>query len=181
MCVGGAARVMAALRRSRAICVFVFPFCAGGLSAVLELGMMRCSAAYCKVRVTAGSGRAVPLSRPGERKSGISHRQWNLFRSKAACAASPRPPAALEDATHTSRAALRPGTAAVVNVSAGLDGACPLGSVVTAGSASFNLPRNGVDAGTVASSGFGSAADFFRVEAGDAKHAPTQSTSDSPV
>ena len=41
--------------------------------------------------------------------------------AKAASAASPRAAAALEQTTHTSRAALRPGTAAVVKRSAGLD------------------------------------------------------------
>ena len=62
------------------------------------------------------------------------------FRSNDACAASPRAAAALGEATHTSRAALRPGTAAVVKISAGLDfeAVRPLGSFVMPGSVSFN-------------------------------------------
>ena len=60
-------------------------------------------------------------------------------RSNAACAASPRAAAAMEEATHTSRAALCPGTAAVVRISAGLDCASvsPLGPVARPGSAYF--------------------------------------------
>ena len=48
-----------------------------------------------------------------------------------------------EEATHMSRAALRPGTAAVVKRSAGLDCASvsPLGSVVMPGSASLSPPK----------------------------------------
>ena len=50
---------------------------------------------------------------------------------------------ALEEATHTSRAALRPGTAAVVKRSAGLDcgSVSPLRSVVMSGSASLSPPK----------------------------------------
>ena len=62
------------------------------------------------------------------------------LRSDAACAASPRAGgASMEEAMNTSRAALRPGTAAVVRISAGLDceAVSPLGSVVMPGSASF--------------------------------------------
>ena len=44
-----------------------------------------------------------------------------FFESKAACAASPRAAAALEDNTQLSRAALRPETAAVVQIPASLD------------------------------------------------------------
>ena len=62
------------------------------------------------------------------------------FAIKDACAASPRAAAAQGEATHTSRAALRPGAAAVVKRSAGEDCASvsPLGSVVIPGSASSN-------------------------------------------
>ena len=57
--------------------------------------------------------------------------------------ASPRAAARLGEATHTSRAALRLGTAAVVKRSAGPDCVVvsPLGSVVMPGSASFNPPK----------------------------------------
>ena len=57
----------------------------------------------------------------------------------AACPASPRAAAAMDEATHTSRAAMRPGTAAVVKISAGLDceAVSPLGSVVMPGSESL--------------------------------------------
>ena len=61
-------------------------------------------------------------------------------RSMAACGASPRAATAPEDASHTSRAVLRPGTAAVAKRSAGLDcvAVSHLGFVVMPGSASFN-------------------------------------------
>ena len=62
------------------------------------------------------------------------------LRSNAACAASPRAAAAMEEATHTSRAALRPGTAAVVkNISRAwtCEAVSHLGSVVMPGSSSF--------------------------------------------
>ena len=61
------------------------------------------------------------------------------LRSNDACAASPRAAAATEEATHTSKAALRPGTAAVVRISAGLncEAVSLLGSVVMPGSASL--------------------------------------------
>ena len=64
---------------------------------------------------------------------------------KAACAASPRAAAASEDTTHTSEAALRPGTAAGAIRSARLDG---------------------VNARIVASRGFSSAADFSALRLG---------------
>ena len=82
-----------------------------------------------------------------------------VFRSKAACAASPRAAAALED---TSRAALRPGSAAVVKISACVDVASvdPHGSVVTPESASFQASEQRVCTRVVASRGFGSAASF---------------------
>ena len=53
--------------------------------------------------------------------------------------ASPRAAATLEKATHTSKAALRPGTRAVVKISAGLEcgPVSPQGLVVVPGSASF--------------------------------------------
>ena len=65
-----------------------------------------------------------------------------FLQSQAACTASLRAAAAVEDATHTSRAALRLGTAAVVKRSAGLDcvSVSPLGSVVIPGSASVSPP-----------------------------------------
>ena len=55
------------------------------------------------------------------------------------CGVSPRPAAAMEEATHTSRAALRPGTAAAVKISAGLDceAVSPLGSAVMPEYASY--------------------------------------------
>ena len=64
------------------------------------------------------------------------------FRSNASCEASPRA-AAMEEATHTSRAALRPGTAAVVRLSAGLDceAVTPLCSVVIPVSGSLSPPK----------------------------------------
>ena len=73
------------------------------------------------------------------RSSTISFLWCESLRSNATCAASPRVAAATEEATHTSRAALRPGTAAMVKISAGLDceAVGPLGSVVMPGSASF--------------------------------------------
>ena len=65
------------------------------------------------------------------------------MRSKAACAASLQAAAALEDATHTSRAALRPETATVVKMSAGLNcvSVSPLGSTAIPGPASLSPPR----------------------------------------
>ena len=54
------------------------------------------------------------------RSSTFSFLHCESLRPSAACA-SPRAAAAIEEATHTSRAALRPGTAAVVKTSAGLD------------------------------------------------------------
>ena len=60
--------------------------------------------------------------------------------TNAARAASPRAAGAMEEATHTSRAALRPGTAAEVRISAGLDceAVSPLDSVQMPGSTSFS-------------------------------------------
>ena len=76
---------------------------------------------------------------PWSRKSGTSCLKLNSLRSNAACAASPRAAAALGEATHTSRAALRPGTAAVVRISACLDceAVRPLDSGLMPGTASF--------------------------------------------
>ena len=71
------------------------------------------------------------------------------LRSNAACAASPRAAAAMEEATHTSRAALRPVTAAVVKISAGLDCeavSSSLGSVVMPGSRAVSCRRLVVNA-----------------------------------
>ena len=66
-----------------------------------------------------------------------------LCDQKAAGAASPLAATALEDATHTSRAALLPGTAAVVKRSARVECVVvsPLGSVVIPGSASLRPPK----------------------------------------
>ena len=64
------------------------------------------SAALCIVRVTAACGR------PSQDSDSPS----NFFRSKPVCAASHRSAAAVEDATETSRAALRLGLAAVVKI-----------------------------------------------------------------
>ena len=61
------------------------------------------------------------------------------FTIECRCATSARAAASLEEAKHTSRVALRPETAAVVRISAGLDceAVSPLGSVVIPGSANF--------------------------------------------
>ena len=76
---------------------------------------------------------------PWLRRSEISSLCLESLRSNDARAASPRAAAALEEATQTSMAVLRPGTAVVVKISAGLDcdAVSPLGSVVVPGSASF--------------------------------------------
>ena len=97
------------------------------------------SAAHCKVRVTARCGRPSAVHSSGRYtipcvgRSGISRLWCKILRSKAAGAASPRAAAALEDATHTSKAGLRPRTAAVAKRSAGLDCASvsPMGSLAT--------------------------------------------------
>ena len=72
----------------------------------------------------------------------VFHFCVRFLRSKEACAAFPRA-AALVDATHTSREALRRGTAAVVKRSAGLEcvSVGPLGSMVIPGSASLSSPK----------------------------------------
>ena len=86
------------------------------------------SAAYCIVCVTAWSTIGCPnqwsirrLALAGLR---IFLRQSDVFRSEAACAASLRAAAALEDATQTSRAAPCLKTAAVAKISAGLGVVC---------------------------------------------------------
>ena len=122
------------------------------LSFVVHCGMLQLSAAYCMVRVTAGCGRPSAFQTSGRYtmpcapKCGISIRQWDVFRSKTACAASPQA-AALDDATHTSRAALRPGTEAV--------GFCGDSWVCE-----FQTSEHCVDARVLASRGFGSAESF---------------------
>ena len=65
----------------------------------------------------------------------------------------------MEEATNTFRAALRPGTAAVVKMSAGLDceAVSPLGSVAMP---RFHAADHSVNARTVSSRGFGCAAGF---------------------
>ena len=125
------------------------------------------------VRVTAWCGRPMAVQTSGRLTIPCTRRPWSslllwvVFRSKAACAASPRAAAALEDATDTSRAALRPGSAAVVKISAGVDVASvdPHGSVVTPEPASFQASEQRVCTRVVASRGFGSAASFFHVPA----------------
>ena len=100
---------------------------------------------------------------PWPRRPGISCLWCDNLRSKAACAASPRAAAASEGANaHASRAALRPGTAAVVKRSAGLD-CVPVSRRGFRGESrvrKFYCSLDGVDASIVSSSGFGGAADF---------------------
>ena len=72
------------------------------------------SAAYSWVLVTAGCGRPSAVHPRGRRRcielAGLGFLFCSVrLRSKAACAASPLAAAALEDATRTFRAALRPG------------------------------------------------------------------------
>ena len=91
------------------------------------------SAAYCRVRVTAGCGRPSAV-----------HREFDAcnvrFYDQRPLAQRPRE---LLLYTQISRAALRPGTAAVVKRSASLDCASvsPLGSVVMPGSARLSPPK----------------------------------------
>ena len=65
--------------------------------------------------------------------------------------------AAMEEATHTSRAALRPGTAAVLKISAGLDceAVSPLSSGVMPGVCKFHAADHSVDTRVVPSRGLG--------------------------
>ena len=129
------------------------------LTFVAHGGMMRRLA----VRVTPGCGRPSAVqtkwrqTMPCARKSAISLRQWNVFRSEPACAASPRAAGALDDATqNTSGAPLRLGTAGEVKKSASLDVASvsPRGSVVTV--CEFDNTEHCMGTRIVASSGFGS-------------------------
>ena len=84
---------------------------------------------------------------PGYVNLGVLACSVKVYDQTAACAASPRAGAALGwESTHTSRAAVRPGTAAaaaVVKRSACLDcfAVSSLGSVVMPGSASFDPPK----------------------------------------
>ena len=82
--------------------------------------------------------------------------------STAACAASPRAAAAIEEATHTSRAAPRPGTAVVVKISArpGLRSGEPSGFRSDAWVCKFQAANHSVNARVVSSRDFGSAAGF---------------------
>ena len=94
-------------------------------------------------------------------------RQFSI-RRKRCLRVSPRAAAALEEATHTSRAALRPGTAAVVKRSACLD-CVPvslLGSVVMRWVRKFQSAKDGVDACIVSPSCFGGAAEFSVLKLG---------------
>ena len=76
-----------------------------------------------------------------------------------------RAASALEDATHTCTAALRPGTAVVVKRSAGLDcvSVSPLGSVVIPGSASLSPPKTAGRHEQCSPRGFGGAAPKLRL------------------
>ena len=108
--------------------------CAEGL---LLTFVARCGVARCLLRAVWSAVRCPDL---GTIHDSLGTQVWDffstvdVFRSKAARAA------ALEDATHTS---LRPGTAAVMKRSAGLDcvSVRPQVSVVTPGSASYSPPK----------------------------------------
>ena len=120
-------------------------------------GWMRCPAAHCSVRVFEWRQGAV---RRGDDKGcpGYAHQEFlacDSLQSKTACAASPLAAAALGEATHTSRAALRLGTAAVVKRSAGLD--C---DAVSARVCQFHAADHGVNARIMPPRGFGGAASF---------------------
>ena len=101
-------------------------------------------AAYFSVRVTAGWGRASAVHTSGRNtmpalaSSGIATLYRRSLRLNAAAAASPAAADEFGEAMHTSKAALRPGTAAVVRISAGLSCVLvgPVGSVRTLESAS---------------------------------------------
>ena len=100
------------------------------------------SAACCRVRVPAGCGPNICCPDSGAENDALTP---EIRKFDVCSAASPRAAAALEEATHTSRAALRPGTAAIVKKkrSAGLDCASvsPLGSVEIPGSQVLVLRR----------------------------------------
>ena len=103
---------------------------------VLEGAAM--SGAHCGVRMTAECRRPSAVQTRSGRRRLLCEVLRNAASAASLCAA-----AALEDATNTSRAALRPGTSAAVKISAGLDCASvsPLGSVLIPGSAIFIFPR----------------------------------------
>ena len=84
------------------------------------------------------------------------------FAINAACAASLRAAAAMEEATHTSRAALRPGTAAVLKISAGLDceAVKPSGFRSDARICKFHAADHSANACVVSPRSFGCAAGF---------------------
>ena len=85
--------------------------------------------------------------------------EFSDFISVIACAASSRAAAAMEEATRTSRAALRPGTAAVVKISAGGSSGFRSGARVC----KFHAADHSMDACPVSTCGFGVAASFFCV------------------
>ena len=93
----------------------------------------------CCVLKCSSDGRMRPPIRCPDKRAAVNVLFVSVLRFHSACAASLRAAAAMEEATHTSKATLRPGTTAVVKISAGLD--CEavglLGSVVMPGSASF--------------------------------------------
>ena len=97
---------------------------------------------------------------PWLRNSETSFLWCDSLRSNDACAASPRSAAALEEATHTSRAALRPGTAAMMKISArsGLRSCEPCGFRGDAWVCEFLTALHSVSACVVSPRDFGSAA-----------------------
>ena len=140
---GRTARVMAALQRRRAIWISCFRLRWSDLADVSwPFRLEAMSATYCNVRITTKCRRPSAVQTRETVVNALIAQFRESLRSNAACAASPRAAAAFEEATHTSWAALRPGTAAVVKISAGLDceAVSPLGSVAIPGSAS-SMPQ----------------------------------------
>ena len=114
---------MAAPRRRRAIWISCFRLCwRRWVTFAHRYDTLQCLLQNCWVRVTAGVVDRLLSKRGGDRRRlELGGLEFLSLRSKVACASFLRAAAALEDATHTSGAAVRPGTATVVKISAGLD------------------------------------------------------------
>ena len=117
---------MAALRRRRAIWISCFPF----VLKRFRRHLLAVPTGGNVLRIEAFALRLGAVAHPLSRQEGESECRLVAvprfrFCSAKVCdqmpPASPRAAAAMEEATHTSRAALRPGTAVVVKISAGLD------------------------------------------------------------
>ena len=146
---GGIAGVIAALRPRRTICISCFHLrCEAFVDICCPLRRDAMSAAYCKLRATDGCGRPsavqtrVRFTMPWHAGLGFPFGNGMFFVQQRLVLH------LLELPLHwrmpqTSRAAMRPGTEAVVKRSAALDCASvsPRGSVVAPWSASVNPPR----------------------------------------